>query len=241
MDLELINVGNYVNDGSGDDLRTAFIKVNNNFDELNLRGGQNNTGVNVGTGVGVFREKIGVDLYFKSIQAGDGIQISQNGNSLTASTITITNTGAIAVSDTAPSQPLTGKLWFDTQSGRMYIYYDTVWVDANPSPRAYKLVDDPNPKLGANLDLNGKNIFGTGNINANVNGTFTGVSTGTHNGLVYGIDVRELDNAINNFDFGLISIPIPRTFSQWILAQYDFDLGTATNPASVDIDIGPIV
>ena len=31
MALQTINVGNFANDGTGDDLRTAFIKVNQNF------------------------------------------------------------------------------------------------------------------------------------------------------------------------------------------------------------------
>ncbi len=32
-----INIGTLANDGTGDDLREAFIKVNNNFNELYLR------------------------------------------------------------------------------------------------------------------------------------------------------------------------------------------------------------
>jgi hypothetical protein len=34
MAIEIINLGNAVNDGTGDDLRTAFRKTKNNFDEL---------------------------------------------------------------------------------------------------------------------------------------------------------------------------------------------------------------
>jgi hypothetical protein len=34
MAKQTINVGNYQNDKAGDALRTAFIKVNDNFDEL---------------------------------------------------------------------------------------------------------------------------------------------------------------------------------------------------------------
>lgn len=35
MAIETINLGNYANDGTGDDLRTAFQKVNDNFVTLN--------------------------------------------------------------------------------------------------------------------------------------------------------------------------------------------------------------
>jgi len=34
MAITRINVGTLANDGTGDDLRQAFVKVNNNFDEL---------------------------------------------------------------------------------------------------------------------------------------------------------------------------------------------------------------
>ena len=34
MTISLINIGNIVNDGLGDDLRTAFQKVNTNFSTL---------------------------------------------------------------------------------------------------------------------------------------------------------------------------------------------------------------
>jgi len=38
----------------------------------------------------------------------------------------------VSVGSTAPVSPTTGTLWYDTVSGRMYIYYDSTWVDANP-------------------------------------------------------------------------------------------------------------
>jgi hypothetical protein len=38
----------------------------------------------------------------------------------------------VSVGSTAPVSPATGALWYDTISGRMYIYYSGAWVDANP-------------------------------------------------------------------------------------------------------------
>ena len=32
MTIQKVNIGSVVNDGTGDDLRTAFVKANNNFD-----------------------------------------------------------------------------------------------------------------------------------------------------------------------------------------------------------------
>ena len=85
MTIKTINVGNVVNDGSGDDLRTAFVKVNENFAELNDISGESNTASNVGTGIGLFKEKVVSDLRFKSIVAGSGIDLVSNTNTITIS------------------------------------------------------------------------------------------------------------------------------------------------------------
>lgn len=36
MAIQTINLGTYANDGTGDDLRSAFTKVNNNLTEIDL-------------------------------------------------------------------------------------------------------------------------------------------------------------------------------------------------------------
>ena len=54
--IQEIFLGSYANDGTGDDLRTAFIKVNANFAALNIEVGIS-TGANVGGGTGVFKTK----------------------------------------------------------------------------------------------------------------------------------------------------------------------------------------
>ncbi len=38
----------------------------------------------------------------------------------------------VYIGSTAPASPVNGRLWYDTISGRMYIYYSGAWVDANP-------------------------------------------------------------------------------------------------------------
>jgi hypothetical protein len=65
MSVQTINIGNIVNDGLGDDLRTAFQKVNANFTEL--QSALTITASNVGSGFGVFKGKVASDLRFKTL------------------------------------------------------------------------------------------------------------------------------------------------------------------------------
>jgi hypothetical protein len=86
MTIQTINIGNVVNDGLGDDLRTAFQKVNANFSDLSAQ--LTITATNVGaTGVGVFKEKVGADLKFKKLVSGTKVLLNES-----VDTITVNNT-----------------------------------------------------------------------------------------------------------------------------------------------------
>lgn len=79
--ISTINIGNIVNDGLGDDLRTAFQKVNANFATLN--NDLTITASNLGTvGESVFKQKNGLDLEFKKLVAGNKITITSSPDSL---------------------------------------------------------------------------------------------------------------------------------------------------------------
>ena len=86
MAIQTINIGNQVNDGLGDDLRTAFQKVNANFTELSsqLTVTVSDAGA---TGTSIFKQKVGADLQFKTLLSGTKIAINDN-----VDTITINNT-----------------------------------------------------------------------------------------------------------------------------------------------------
>jgi hypothetical protein len=65
-----------VNDGLGDDLRTAFQKVNANFTDLGTQ--LTITGANTGSvGTGIFKQKTGATLEFKSLVSGSKIVIDE--------------------------------------------------------------------------------------------------------------------------------------------------------------------
>jgi hypothetical protein len=66
--LQTINLGSYANDGTGDDLRTAFEKVNINFGLLFAEASVNSA-INLGSGTGIFAQKNPgtVNLEFKTL------------------------------------------------------------------------------------------------------------------------------------------------------------------------------
>ena len=81
MTIQTINIGNVVNDGLGDDLRTAFQKVNANFATLN--NDLTITASNLGTvGEPVFKQKTGLNLEFKKLVAGNKITVISSPDSL---------------------------------------------------------------------------------------------------------------------------------------------------------------
>jgi hypothetical protein len=81
MTVQTINIGNQVNDGLGDDLRTAFQKVNANFGELSAQ--LTITAVNLGVnGTGVFKDKVGAELQFKKLVSGTKMLLDDTGNTI---------------------------------------------------------------------------------------------------------------------------------------------------------------
>ena len=73
MTIQTINIGNLVNDGLGDDLRTAFQKVNANFSALNaslIVTASNAAGNN---GQGIVATGTGSNLTFKNLLSGTKI------------------------------------------------------------------------------------------------------------------------------------------------------------------------
>lgn len=119
MSIQTINLGSYANDGTGDDLRTAFQKVNANFAEL---GGAVNisNGTNIGTGVGLFAQRNVANLEFKTLTStDDSVTITSTANSVNL------KSNPKLVNDTSPT--LGGNLNLNDH----YIYggdtHTTVW------------------------------------------------------------------------------------------------------------------
>jgi hypothetical protein len=57
-----------------------------------------------------------------------------NGTKFVPTTITIEPGATVSVSDTAPSTPSVGDLWFESDTGKTFVYYDYSWVEIGAQP-----------------------------------------------------------------------------------------------------------
>lgn len=64
--------------------------------------------------------------YVASLVAGTGISLANNSGE--GATPTISSVAA-RVSDTPPSNPVAGQLWFESDTGKTFVYYDSYWVE----------------------------------------------------------------------------------------------------------------
>ena len=225
MAISSINIGTLANDGTGDDLREAFIKVNNNFTELDARQAENTTATNRladdGTTKGVFAEKVNDNLVFKNLKAGPNVSLSADNNQ-----ITITSSGIVSILFTTDQGSLNpigsqGQVQIKGTNGAITSGAGSViTVDS-------ALANETNPTLSATLDANGNNFINVGTITAN-----------NYDGLIKGVDVDDL-NSLIGFDFGSINNPV-QNIMQWLEQFNPVNMGTITAPASQGINLGSI-
>jgi hypothetical protein len=97
MTIQPINLGNYANDGTGDDLRTAFTKVNANFATLSTSVAISD-GTSLGAGAAIFKDKSSANLEFRSLTSTDStVSLTTNATTIDLQAITRVNL------DTSPS------------------------------------------------------------------------------------------------------------------------------------------
>jgi hypothetical protein len=233
MALQTINIGTLANDGTGDDLREAFIKVNQNFDDLDLRSPESTTVNNLGnTGEGVFAQKVGAQLQLKKLVQGSNV-------TLTSSTtgITINATGGLqqlnVVSDSGSTQLADGQTLniFGGAGASTTLTGNVLTINSTAEVKT-----DTTPELGGNLDAGGNNISNVNTLTAsNINGPLTG----NVQGLVYGVDIRNIEPNTAGFDFGQLSNDV-RGLSDWLIYQTDIDFGLYLTPDPRNFDAGVI-
>ena len=86
LQVNLVNLGSYPNDGAGDDLRSAFEKTNQNFQSISANVVLN--AANLGSGIPLFLDKNGNTLRFRSLSSANAnMSISFDSNSITLNVI----------------------------------------------------------------------------------------------------------------------------------------------------------
>lgn len=232
MAITRINVGTLANDGTGDDLRQAFVKVNNNFDDLDARVQNQATAQNLGGGEGIFYSKENGVLGLKSLVAGDNVTLTADSN-----TITISNPGTINLQGTSGNGAIAGANRTLIVQGGQNINTTalgntiTVSVDSNGLVQS-----DTAPQLGGNLDGGAFNATNLGTVVAN---SFQGALTGTVDGISITTLYAQLANVLG-FDFGDIIINTTSGLN-YLVATVNLNFGTITAPGSFTSDFGSIV
>jgi hypothetical protein len=124
--------GDLTVNGNTTTLNTANLNVEDNFVLLN-------SGV---TGVPALNAGI-------EVERGDSTNVAIRWNESTDKwefTVDGTNytelgAGGATVSSSAPSSPTTGSLWFDSDDGKTYVYYDSAWVEIGGNPLGVTISD----------------------------------------------------------------------------------------------------
>jgi len=215
MAIQTINIGTIANDGTGDDLREAFVKVNNNFTELNARSTESTTVANLGSaGEGVFGQISGTELQFKKIVAGTAISLAADANAIT---INSTATGLPSVQIFADNNNIT----LDSNGNSLTLAGGgTTTTSLNGTTLTISSVTslqtDTDPKLTATLNAQTNNITNVGNMTGNV----------------HGLDIRTFDGLQQylTFDQGL-AVPSEFTNTLEYLA-HNLDIEYEADPSS---------
>jgi hypothetical protein len=215
MAIQTINIGTIANDGTGDDLREAFVKVNNNFTELNARSTESTTVANLGSaGEGVFGQISGTELQFKKIVAGTAISLAADANAIT---INSTATGLPSVQIFADNNNIT----LDSNGNSLTLAGGgTTTTNLNGTTLTISSVTslqtDTDPKLTATLNAQTNNITNVGNMTGNV----------------HGLDIRTFDGLQQylTFDQGL-AVPLEFTNTLEYLA-HNLDIEYEADPSS---------
>jgi len=230
MTIQTINVGLAANDGTGDDLREAFIKVNQNFQ--NLENIAEQTGFNIGlSGAGVFAGKIGNVLNFRKLIGTGDVSIIENN-----STINITsnvNTGFVISGDSGSLSAGAG-INIDLLGSGL----NSIQIDNNTKTITVtgRVLNDNNPTLGASLNANNFNITAVNNFTA-TNNLLTNLSLTNINGVNY---YDRLGKYVQGFDLGGINYSV-NSILDWVILQVGIDLGSITTPSEGNIDFGTFI
>jgi len=254
----LVNVGQVANDGTGDDLREAFLKINGNFLYLGNRLGTDPSGANVGTtGESVFKEVVDFQYRFRKIDADGNLRVRLVGDVVTLDFRpngavnfqgqAITNAGAVTA--TSFTGPLTGNVT-GTVTGNAGSVTNGVYTTGDQTIGGVKTFTSTiTGSVTGNAGTVTNGVYTQGNQTIDGFKTFTQPITGLLSGNVTGlirspnqtayVDVSNLERRINTFDYGVINPVFVDPISYYLYAV-GTDMGTFNNPSDFGIDAGTI-
>lgn len=168
--VDVVKIGTNVNDGTGDDLRTAFQKVNAKFTELDAKGGETNTASNLGTAVageGVFASKNAFDLQFKRIKSADQnkLSITSDGTSIILDNTAVDNPAIRTVQFSNDPNNVNNSITTSVGNESVgLVGGSNISLTASGTRNilitgSFTLDQDSTPELGGNLALQGNNII----------------------------------------------------------------------------------
>ena len=231
MAIQNINVGNIANDGTGDDLREAFIKVNANFVDVNNRvSNVSLSATNIGVvGEGIYYDTDNGTLQFKRLIPGANTQITSNNDSITISStgglttlLVLSDNGSVTVGANN-HLGIEGRQNIDTS-----VAGQTVFIDIDP---VNLVQQDVNPTLGGPLNASQQNILNVDTLSA-------GQLYGNLTGLVHGVDIRTINEYFDSeWDFGPIVNRQFNSLIDYVLNGATVDLGGLIGSDIVDINI----
>jgi hypothetical protein len=217
MALEQINVGNTINDGTGEDLRDAFIKINQNFQELDIL-----SATNLGTsGAEVYAGVTNGVANFRKLVAGNNITLDELANTIvingaaTDSRFTITGDTSSLIAGNGINLSIQGA--------------NGIVVGADENSKTITITGGIS-SLNQPLDASNNDIYNVGSLTTN------NVIPTNINGFDYDAVIGRY---IEGFDFGTFNVT-SSSILDWVINEIGVDLGTFTAPSSVLIDLGNI-
>lgn len=242
MAIQNINVGLAANDGTGDDLREAFIKINQNFQEIESQIGIANA-TNLGSSGSRVYASTTEDgtLQFRRLVAGTSMTLTELDNTIVFDA-SVPNSRFIISGNT-------GSLISGNGLNYNIVGAEAIVVTADENTKTItitgSLEQDLSPVLAADLDANFKSITGINNLSADSiatdnivapTGTVTAISFTTVNNLNY---QERLGKYLDGFDFGSIT-QNHKSMLDLVVAATDIDFGTFFGPSQLELDLGSI-
>ncbi len=240
MTLQNINIGNAANDGTGDDLREAFIKVNQNFQYLETFAEQ--TGGNLGSsGVAVYADTVDGVLKFRRLVGGNNVSLTELDNTITVD-VNIPDSRFVISGNTGSMIAGNGIAYGIVGSGASRINADentkTITVTS-------LLVNEQSPQLGApmsaeNFDITNVGDLTTQTIVAGISNSTTSAITNLTITNINGLNYQNrLGRYLNGFDMGDLT-GTANSLLDWVILTTGVDFGTFVAPSPITVDLGSL-